>query len=239
MCALSPHRRSLPCPLPTTTSLETWLAGGDANDTAQQAAYLAKVKGRLSAGRQTCVCLVCLEVVGPRDASWHCGVGCYQTFHMECIREWARKNKGDAQQRQEARQEVDAGCVRVTVVCSGLRKGGGRVVAERERQHRIGALAGAFAPPKPPPTTPLAQVAGPRRTRPSQAGAVALPAVQQRILRGARALRVLLRQARGPAPRLGRVDAAARVRRAVPAAAGMRPRVPYRVGGWAATPLVE
>ena len=42
-------------------------------------------------------CLVCLEKIRPKNATWHCDGECFQVFHIHCIKKWskiARTNDG-------------------------------------------------------------------------------------------------------------------------------------------------
>ncbi|MEW5303405.1 MAG: hypothetical protein WDW38_001729 [Sanguina aurantia] len=52
---------------------------------------LARVREYLaSSTADASSCLVCLAVLQPREAVWHCMDGCYEVMHLVCAQEWAR-----------------------------------------------------------------------------------------------------------------------------------------------------
>ena len=35
-------------------------------------------------------CMVCLEKIRPKNATWHCDGECFQVFHIHCIKKWSK-----------------------------------------------------------------------------------------------------------------------------------------------------
>ena len=42
-------------------------------------------------------CLVCLESIKPKHATWHCDSECYQVFHIHCIKKWSKTARTEDQ----------------------------------------------------------------------------------------------------------------------------------------------
>ena len=40
-------------------------------------------------------CMVCLEKIKPKNATWHCDGECYQVFHIHCIKKWSKIARTD------------------------------------------------------------------------------------------------------------------------------------------------
>ena len=38
-------------------------------------------------------CLVCLEKIRPKNATWHCDGECFQVFHIHCIKKWSKTTR--------------------------------------------------------------------------------------------------------------------------------------------------
>ena len=42
-------------------------------------------------------CMVCLEKIRPRNATWHCDGECFQVFHLYCIKKWSKTARTEDQ----------------------------------------------------------------------------------------------------------------------------------------------